>query len=96
MKITKKQLTKIIKEELEGLHGQPAGPREMLGNDIAGALEGALEGLLKQKDLDPGVLNNIMLDVEHNLLDIAIAVSDVVGDHTDLPPRPELDPDDEW
>ncbi len=94
MKITKEQLTKIIKEELEGLDGQPAGPREMLGNDIAGALEGALKELLGQKDLDPGVLNNIMLDVEDQLLDVAVAVSDAVGDHTDLPSRPETD--DDW
>ena len=94
MKITKKQLTQIIKESLEGLHGQPAGPREMLGNDIAAALEGAILELLKQKDLDPGTLNNIMLDVEHRLLDVAIDISDTVGDHTDLPSRPETD--DDW
>ncbi len=93
MKITKEHLMNIIKEELEGLHGQPAGPRETLGNDIAAALEGAILELLKQKDLDPGTLNNIMLDVEDRLLDVAIDISDTVGDHTDLPPRPETDGD---
>jgi len=101
MKITKKQLTQIIKEELDegGFQGdgpssdpfaQPAGAREFIGEEVADALVGALKEYLREKDLDPGVANNIMFDVEEQLLDVAIAVSETIGDHARLDPRFEL------
>ena len=103
MKISKEQLTQIIKESLDegGFQGddpswagdpldRPVGAREFIGEEVADALEGALKEYLREKDLDPGVANNIMLDVEEQLLDVAIAVSETIGDHRGHNPRTEL------
>lgn len=67
--------------EREDGWGETASRREHLGDAVAQVLEDALSDFLEAYDLDPGVKNNIMLDVEEDLLDAAIAVSHALGTH---------------
>jgi len=93
MKIKKTRLQEIIQEEytrhekmklresIEGLDGKPPSKRELIGNELASSLEGALEQFLVGQGIDTGVITNVMLDVEDKLLDVAIAVSHTIKNH---------------
>lgn len=74
-------------EDMDDLLNRPAGRRELLGDAVADVLEGALKGYLDEMNLEPGVLRNIMLDAEEQLLDVAIAVSQAVATHSNFEPE---------
>lgn len=81
--------------DMDDLLNRPASRRELMGDAVADVLEDALKGYLGEMNLDPGVLKNIMLDAEEQLLDVAIAVSQAVATHSNFEPQEMKESDKE-
>lgn len=83
MKITKSQLAKLVKEELDSgdwSDEQPASRRGHLGDAITDVLEEALLGYLVELGMErKEALYTIQDEIEEKLNDVAIELSHVVG-----------------
>lgn len=75
----KKKLNESESDEIDDMFNRPASRREHLGDAIAHVLEGALRSYLSEMKLEPRTFKRIMLDVEEDILNVAIIASKLIG-----------------